>query len=298
MRLKLADIVADIQALTSDTNPQSLETFGPAFEKYHHAQLTTVKLPGGSGGREVIVSEYNVLEEVEEEDEEEEEEDGIGGRGRTRYYDIESRALFAYDHVTQKLVVVLILCCFGKKKASSPRSYVMVSQNGDLVKSLLRQLSTHAKEHYPSASYGVYPVKKDSAVAILLVANKYSPNNFWNGRWRSQYIYSPTDSSLKGKIQVDVHYYENGNVRLLTNKPVDDNLSSSSSAASANEIIRQIASVERRCHEELNRAFINLSEGAFRGLRRQLPITRQKIEWEKISSYRVGQDLGGGRGGR
>lgn len=46
-------------------------------------------------------------------------------------------------------------------------------------KSLLRSLSTHAKEHYPSSSYGVYPIENDSAVAVVLVANRYSPNNFW-----------------------------------------------------------------------------------------------------------------------
>lgn len=46
-------------------------------------------------------------------------------------------------------------------------------------KSLLKSLSAHAIEHYASCSYGVYPIENDSAVAIVLVANRYSPNNFW-----------------------------------------------------------------------------------------------------------------------
>lgn len=46
-------------------------------------------------------------------------------------------------------------------------------------KSLLKSLSAHAKEHYPTSSYGVYPTEDDSAVAIVLVANRYSPNNYW-----------------------------------------------------------------------------------------------------------------------
>lgn len=46
-------------------------------------------------------------------------------------------------------------------------------------KSLLKGLGTHVKEHYPNASYGVYPIEDDSKIAILVVANKYSPNNFW-----------------------------------------------------------------------------------------------------------------------
>ncbi|KAF2760221.1 subunits of heterodimeric actin filament capping protein Capz [Pseudovirgaria hyperparasitica] len=161
----------------------------------------------------------------------------------------------------------------------------------DLAKSLLKSLSTHAQEHYPASSYGVYPIENDSAVAIALVANKYSPNNFWNGRWRSVYQFNPSTSTLTGKVHVDVHYYEDGNVRLLTSKPFSLSVSSSN----ASEIIRQIAGAEKHYQEDLNRAFVQLSEGAFKGLRRQLPVTRQKINWEKISAYRLGQDIGGGR---
>lgn len=52
--------------------------------------------------------------------------------------------------------------------------------------------------------------------------------------------------------------------------------------------------MENKYQEEINKGFNNLSEGAFKGLRRQLPITRQKIEWDKIAGYRLGQDIGGG----
>ena len=159
-------------------------------------------------------------------------------------------------------------------------------------KSLIKSLSTHTSEHYPNASLGIYPSEDDTQIAILTVANKYSPNNFWNGRWRSLYIYTPSSGSLTGSLKVDVHYYEDGNVRLLTTKPVELKVNS---GASASEIARQIAQAEKRYQEDLNKAFGSLSEGAFKGLRRQLPITRQKIDWEKISGYRVGQDIGGGR---
>lgn len=79
-------------------------------------------------------------------------------------------------------------------------------------------------------------------------------------------------------------------MRLLTKKDV----SLSVSGKSGSEVIRQIATAEKKYQEDLNKAFGQLSEGAFKGLRRQLPITRQKIEWEKISGYRLGQDISGG----
>lgn len=149
-------------------------------------------------------------------------------------------------------------------------------------KSLLKSLTTHANEHYPDSSIGVYPTDSNT-IAICLVANKYSPSNFWNGRWRSHYIFDPSSNSLTGWIKVDVHYYEDGNVRMLTDKAVNV----SASGGSASEIARQVGIVEKKYQEEMNRAFAALAENAFKGLRRQLPVTRQKVEWEKISGYRV-----------
>jgi len=251
---ELADIIADIKALTIDS-PSLVSQLGPAFEKYNEEQFATVKLPGSS--QPVIVSSHNSL-------------------GGGRYYDVESSTSFAFDHSTQK--------------ASAAQSHVLESSHSDLVKSILKSLGSHVKEHFPNASYGVYPIEDDSKIAILVVANKYSPNNFWNGRWRSLYIFSPSASSLTGSIKVDVHYYEDGNVRLLTSKPVSAPISS----ASATSIVREITVAEKKYQEELNKGFNNLSEGAFKGLRRQLPITRQKIEWDKIAGYKLGQDIGGG----
>ncbi|KKK25484.1 hypothetical protein ARAM_002062 [Aspergillus rambellii] len=257
---ELADVVADIKSLTSD-GPDIIPSLAPAFARYNEAQLATVKLPGAS--QEVIVSEFNKLE-------------------GNRYFDVESQTSFEVDHVTQVGSEPL--------EASAAQSYVLESQNADLIKSLLKSVAAHTREHYPASSYGVYPIENDSAVAIVLVANRYSPNNFWNGRFRSLYQVAVGDSTtVTGKIQVDVHYYEDGNVSLNTTKPVSISIPS----ASAESIISRIAAAERNYQEELNKAFVHMAEGTFKSLRRQLPITRQKVEWEKVGGYRLGQDISG-----
>ncbi|KAH0614893.1 uncharacterized protein H6S33_000529 [Morchella sextelata] len=254
---ELQDVITDIKALVGD-DKDVLDAIPPAVERYNKEQLLCTKLPGGS--QQVIVSEYNELP------------DG-------RYFDVGSQSSFEFDHT--------------KQKASNVQSYVLESLNADLIKSILREVEPHVKEHYPSLpAFGVYPGSEDSTVTVVFVGNKYSPSNYWNGRWRSTYTFNPSTSELTGHIQVDVHYYEDGNVRLLTNKPVQVSLSSGSAA----EIVKAIAGIEKKYQEDLNRAFGALSEGAFKSLRRQLPITRQKIDWDKIGSYRLGQDIGGGRG--
>ncbi|OQE75031.1 hypothetical protein PENNAL_c0074G03877 [Penicillium nalgiovense] len=209
----------------------------------------------------VIVSGFNELED-------------------NRYFDPESQTSFEVDHTTQT--------------ASAAQSYALESEHADLIKSLLKSFGVHAREHYPSCSYGVYPIENDTVIAIVLVANRYSPNNFWNGRFRAIYQLpvSSLPSALTGNIHVDVHYYEDGNVALNTTKPVNISIPS----VSAESIVSRIAATERDYQEALNRAFVQTSEGVFKGLRRQLPITRQKVEWEKVGGYRLGQDISGGKG--
>lgn len=254
---ELADVVTDVQALTSE-GEDIIPSLLPAFKRYNETQLATVKLPGSS--QEVIVSGFNELED-------------------NRYFDPESQTSFEVDHTTQT--------------ASAAQSYALESEHADLIKSLLKSFGVHAREHYPNCSYGVYPIENDSAVAIVLVANRYSPNNFWNGRFRAIYQLPVSSSStLTGNIHVDVHYYEDGNVALNTTKPINISIPS----VSAESIVSRIAAAERDYQEALNRAFVQTSEGVFKGLRRQLPITRQKVEWEKVGGYRLGQDISGGKG--
>ncbi|MCJ1282456.1 F-actin-capping protein subunit alpha [Xylographa opegraphella] len=277
---ELADVIADIKALTVD-EPQLLQSTSGALEKYNEAQLTTVKLPGGS--QNVLVTPYNSL-------------------GGGRYYDVASHSSFAFDHTTQVPAEAEPHMSYeriadGKQKASAVQSHVLESQHTDLISSLLKAVGAHAAEHYTSSTYGVFPTptSHDRTLAILLVANKYSPSNFWNGRWRTTYLLTPSafPPSLTGTLQVDVHYYEDGNVRLTSTKPLT--LSLGSGSASAADVVRQMALAERKYQEELNRGFAALSEGAFKALRRQLPVTRQKVEWEKVGGYRLGQEIGGGR---
>jgi capping protein alpha len=97
---------------------------------------------------------------------------------------------------------------------------------------------------------------------------------------------------LTGTIKVNVHYYEDGNVALTTTKKINIENAGSTGV----EIVRKLAQAERAYQEELNRAFVGMNEQSFKSLRRQLPVTRQKVEWDKVGGYRLGSDIRGGAG--
>lgn len=90
---------------------------------------------------------------------------------------------------------------------------------------------------------------------------------------------------------MDVHYYEDGNVALSTSKQIANVLVEGS--GNADSVIRKVAGIEKQYQEEVNRTIVGMNEGSFKALRRQLPVTRQKVEWDKIRGYGLGGDLRG-----
>ena len=273
---ELKDVVKDIKALTSDDDPALISKLKPAFEKYNEEQLTVTKLPGSSQPvysnstprafrsltplSQVLISSHNRL-------------------SPNTYLDTSSSTSFNFDHTTQT--------------PSNPQPHKLDSPHSSLVQSLLSALSTHFAEHYlstPSSAYTVCPSSSSpNAIAILLSTTKSSPTNFLSGRWRSVFLYNPSSQSLTGTVHINVHYYEDGNVALTTTKKISvDGVS-----ADGEGVVRRIGQLEKQYQEEVNRAFVGMNEGSFKALRRQLPVTRQRVEWEKIRGYGLGSDLRG-----
>ncbi|CAD6584233.1 MAG: F-actin-capping protein subunit alpha [Alectoria sarmentosa] len=309
---ELADVVTDIKALTED-DPTLLEKARPAFQKYNEEQLTTVKLPGeraesdglGTPGPDQLLQFARGGQ--------------ILRRREPELLHVRSRSTGASNALSWASGWAEADCEGRKRRTcsptrSNPNMEISCASTGRAPgleqsntstqtltlsflpppssSSLSKTLTTHAHEHYPSSTCAVVPVAATTAsIAILLVSNKYSPSNFWNGRLRTTYLYHPATTALTGTLRCDVHYYEDGNVRLLTTKT----LPPTTISPSASEIMKTIAKVEKGWQEELNRGFSRLSEGEFKNLRRQLPVTRQKVEWEKVTSYRAGKEIGGGR---
>lgn len=133
---------------------------------------------------------------------------------------------------------------------------------------------------------------KSNIFKLYSVGNKYNPSNFWTGRWKSVYTIDYSNNTLEGTIKINCHYYEQGNVQLSTT------LSSSlpfPSNTTPNQLIALIKSNEKLVQLKLAEVYNELSDGAFKNLRRALPKTRSKLDWGKIGGYRLGGELGGGK---
>ncbi|KRZ72322.1 F-actin-capping protein subunit alpha [Trichinella papuae] len=115
-----------------------------------------------------------------------------------------------------------------------------------------------------------------------------------NGHWQSQFaVQFPKEDELQidGWIQLKVHYYEDGNVQLFSKKDVNRTIPFTNEATFANDVVKVVQEEEENFQRNVDQSRRLMSEFNFKGLRRQLPVTRSKIDWSKMVSYRVATEL-------
>ncbi|KAH8929334.1 subunits of heterodimeric actin filament capping protein Capz [Atractiella rhizophila] len=135
--------------------------------------------------------------------------------------------------------------------------------------------------------------------SVRSVGNRYNFSNYWSGRWRSSWEIDLSTSTLTGSILVNVHYFEQGNVQLTTsfNKSLCFSASASSPSFST-QILKEVHKIETSYQTTLNEVYSDLAERNFKGLRRALPIRKEKMDWGRVWGYKLGNELGGGVSGK
>jgi len=257
------EVVTDVRGLLKDET--LLNSSAPAtFRAYNTDQYLEVTAPGGS--HKVLITA-----------------DGEVNNGE--YLDPRGNQVISFDHIRQEVT--------GSRGISGE-----LDHDVEPFRSAFDNVAqAYCTEHYQNGACTVYGKKEGGqyVITICLASYKFNPQNYWNGRWRSQWTCKFSSGggnvNLSGHVRVNVHYYEDGNVQLTTDTPKQLSVAGGSGAqAVATASINAIKKAEQEYHNKLETSYNTLSDTTFKALRRILPITRTKIDWPRIQNYKM--DLG------
>lgn len=150
----------------------------------------------------------------------------------------------------------------------------------DFYNDLVLEIEKYGRDHFPSFfAFTIVPINKNETV-IIIIGQKFKNVNFFTGQWKSYY---KIDSShnIEGQINLDIYYCENGNLRLQ----YDENVKEKISTINASYIIKTIKDLEDSITLKIMENFNNLNQKSFKNLRRLLPVTKSKINWNSVVGF-------------
>ncbi|KAI8978836.1 F-actin capping protein alpha subunit [Trametes punicea] len=273
---EINDVLNDVRNIISDDDSLQAGVL-PALREYNHTQFITADVPGHQ--HQSIVSDAARIPSGSADTEDEQSQD--------RYWDPRSRTSFRFDHLSLE---------------TSDPEHVEPDPESEPFRAALESASlTYLNSHYHDGVVSVFPTPGSSSRYIIqIVANKYNPSNYWSGRWRSEYIVDTDAKQLTGKILVNVHYYEQGNVQLSTTHSVSlalpPAIAASGGASAASKVLALVEAEEGKYQSSLSETYAEMGEKTFKGLRRALPMTRSKLDWDRVLGYKLGAELTNSKG--
>lgn len=257
-------VLSDVRGiLQNDTllNQHSLET----FRAYNTEQMIQVK----NGDHQALVTKSNEVSPNE-------------------YLDPVGGVVFTFDHIKQ--VVTSTRAISGELDASVE----------PFRKAIEAAALTYVDDHFANGTGAVFSSKGgESQVTICISSSIFNPNNFWNGRWRSSWAvnFKPGgQAKLEANIHIVVHFFEDGNVQLVSKFKKNSEIKAPTDAkAFADALMKHISKLELEYQNALENSYNTMGETTFKALRRVLPVTREKVKWEKIGNYKLGSEAVSGK---
>lgn len=148
----------------------------------------------------------------------------------------------------------------------------------DVVQKLGKALETYLNEFFgPSRELCVIS-RNDSSVDFCYTAKTLNPSNLYNGYWLASWSFN--GSKLVGRVTNRAHLYENGNCHFHEYKDFDVSIDGSDTNAKLGKIMDSIMTGEKKLAKRLSQYYQEDGADAFKGLRRALPFSLEKMNWD------------------
>lgn len=180
-----------------------------------------------------------------------------------RYLDPHTQEAFTYDYKSKMVAAT------GDKIETSP-----------LRTAIHARLAAYAPLAYTAKSgYGAYD--KDDSVVVVMTSKSISLKNYRTGSATGKYVIAK-DGTYTGRIETQQHFFENGNALCQFGADAKGKVrvSSEDPEKFADFLVDSIAEFEERYFEAFCEGLEKIGEEGLNKLRRKLPVTATKINWE------------------
>lgn len=128
----------------------------------------------------------------------------------------------------------------------------------------------------------VFKTADSEEYKLLISAHNYNFKNSWSGEWLSLWDVKKESNyyEVSGHINLSTYYYEDGNVQFKLNNSFSGKTNEvSNDKTIASEVIALLQKFEDSIQIELDKIYDDLSENYLKPLRRKIPITGQRMNW-------------------
>ncbi|CAK9213704.1 unnamed protein product [Sphagnum troendelagicum] len=268
---QIRQVAKDVQTVLMD---DSLFTKAAeeAFPEYNVKHMIPVELPDHSG--KVLVTKYAEVD-------------------NSHYLDPRTAVVATIDHIKQ--------VCTNMRPAADDELPTALMEEYRI--SVDAELLKYVEEAYPGGECAVYCTcgknvdKQEGEIELAAVISNasFSSKNFRGGSWRAVWRIQINEelhaAELQGQINVNAHYFEEGNVQLDTSYECHDSIQFQDAGDMGAGIVNVVERLESEYLSSLEDSYAKLSDRTFKELRRKLPVTRTLFSWDKALQLSLSRDL-------
>lgn len=153
-----------------------------------------------------------------------------------------------------------------------------MTQN-DIVDKLGKALEVYLKEFFGELTDFCVVTDQDKKVQFCYTSKVNSPLKYYNGYWLGKWTLS--GANLSGRVETRAHNFESGNVHFHEYKDFDITVSNTSTPNdTCKSVIDSILLGEKKLGKRLAQYYEEEGPEVFKGLRRLLPFTMSKMDWD------------------
>ena len=127
--------------------------------------------------------------------------------------------------------------------------------------------------------YNVYYDQDANKIVVLISVHNLNLKSFWSGEWLSTWELDIGGKGVKGTLRANTYYYEEGNIQFSLDTKFDGSAEGGDNAEVAANLVEFIKTSENSVQLELEKVYDELSENYIKPLRRKLPVTGTKMNW-------------------